>query len=126
MYKRQVLSEIQGEWETAVGRWMRLNAPLKRDIDGEMAPDVADELMLYQTLVAAWPLDLSPDDRAGLAAFRDRVAAWQEKAVREAKRHSEWAAPNACLLYTSSGPSRACAVSASTIRTPSRCRSGNG
>ena len=90
-----VLSEIQGEWETAVGRWMRLNAPLKRDIDGEMAPDVADELMLYQTLVAAWPLDLSPDDRAGLAAFRDRVAAWQEKAVREAKRHSEWAAPNA-------------------------------
>jgi (1->4)-alpha-D-glucan 1-alpha-D-glucosylmutase len=33
-------------------------------------------------------------------AFRDRVAAWQEKAVREAKRHSEWAAPNAAYEDT--------------------------
>jgi (1->4)-alpha-D-glucan 1-alpha-D-glucosylmutase len=73
---------------------MRLNAPLKREIDGVMAPDAADELMLYQTIVAAWPLDLSPDDRDGVAAFRDRVGAWQEKALREANRHSEWAAPN--------------------------------
>ena len=90
-----VLSEIPQEWETAIGRWMRLNAPLKREVGGAMAPDVADELMLYQTIVAAWPLGLAPDDRDGVAEFRDRVAAWLEKAVREAKRHSEWAAPNA-------------------------------
>ncbi len=90
-----VLSEIPEEWDAAIGRWTRLNAPHKREIDDAMAPDMADELMLYQTLVAAWPLGLTPDDRDGLLAFRDRVAAWQEKAVREAKRHSEWAAPNA-------------------------------
>ncbi len=90
-----VLSELPGEWEGAVARWMRLNAPFKRDLDGTAAPDAADELMLYQTLVAAWPLDLAPDDAAGLAAFRARVAGWLEKSVREAKRHSEWAAPNA-------------------------------
>jgi len=89
-----VLSELPEAWETAVGRWMRLNAPFKREAEGAPAPDTADELMLYQTLVAAWPLDLGTEDAAALAAFRDRVGAWLEKAVREAKRHSEWAAPN--------------------------------
>jgi (1->4)-alpha-D-glucan 1-alpha-D-glucosylmutase len=88
-----VLSEIPAEWEAALQRWMRLNAPLRRDLDGP-APDPADEVMLYETLIGAWPLDLSPDDRQGLAAFRDRVAAWQQKALREAKRHSGWAVPN--------------------------------
>jgi len=88
-----VLSEIPAEWEAALSRWMRLNAPLKRDLDGP-APDAADEVMLYQTIIGAWPLDLSVDDRDGLLAFRDRVAAWQEKALREAKRHSGWAVPN--------------------------------
>ena len=88
-----VLSEIPGEWEAALGRWTRLNATLKRDLDGP-APDPADEIMLYQTLVAAWPLDLEPSDPERLHAFELRVAAWQEKALREAKRHSGWAAPN--------------------------------
>jgi (1->4)-alpha-D-glucan 1-alpha-D-glucosylmutase len=89
-----VLSEVPAEWQDAVSRWTRLNLPLKREIDGAMAPDMADELMLYQTLVAAWPLRLEPDDRDGLQAFRSRIGQWQEKAVREAKRHSEWAAPH--------------------------------
>ncbi len=88
-----VLSEIPAEWETALQRWMRLNASLKRDLDGP-APDAADEVMLYQTLVGAWPLELRPDDRDGLAAFRERVGNWQQKALREAKRHSSWAVPN--------------------------------
>ena len=74
-------------------RWMRLNASLKRDLNGP-APDAADEVMLYQTLVGAWPLELHPDDSHGLAAFRERVAGWQQKALREAKRHSGWALPN--------------------------------
>jgi (1->4)-alpha-D-glucan 1-alpha-D-glucosylmutase len=88
-----VLSEIPGEWEAALQRWMRLNASLRRDLDGP-APDAADEVMLYQTLIGAWPLDLSTEDRDGMAAFRDRVAAWQQKALREAKRHSGWAVPD--------------------------------
>ena len=72
---------------------MRLNAPLRRDLGGP-APDATDEVMLYETLIGAWPLDLSSEDREGLAAFRERVEAWQQKALREAKRHSGWAAPN--------------------------------
>jgi (1->4)-alpha-D-glucan 1-alpha-D-glucosylmutase len=89
-----VLSEIPDEWEAALGRWMRLNASLKRDVDGVSAPDPADEIMLYQTVVGAWPLGLSPEDRAGMAAFIERLHVWQEKAIREGKRHSEWAKPN--------------------------------
>jgi (1->4)-alpha-D-glucan 1-alpha-D-glucosylmutase len=88
-----VLSEIPDEWEAALGRWMRLNALLRRDLSGP-APDSADEVMLYQSIIGAWPLDLQPDDRDGLIAFRDRVAGWQEKALREAKRHSGWAVPD--------------------------------
>ena len=88
-----VVSGMPAEWEAACQRWMRLNAPLRRDLQGP-APDAADELMLYQTLTAAWPLGLAADDAAGLDAFRDRVGAWLQKALREAKRHSGWVAPN--------------------------------
>ncbi len=88
-----VLSEIPSEWDGVLSRWMRLNASLKRDLDGP-APDAADEVMLYETLLGAWPLDLSPDDRDGVADLQKRVSAWQEKALREAKRHSSWSVPN--------------------------------
>jgi (1->4)-alpha-D-glucan 1-alpha-D-glucosylmutase len=85
-----VLSEIPQEWETAVNRWMRLNAIIRRD----NAPSVADEIMLYQMMVAAWPLGLSAEDTVGIEAFAQRLAGWFEKSMREAKLHSEWAAPN--------------------------------
>jgi (1->4)-alpha-D-glucan 1-alpha-D-glucosylmutase len=57
-------------------------------------PDSTDEYMLYQMLVGAWPLDLKPTDSAALASFCERIAAWQQKAVREAKLHSGWIEPN--------------------------------
>jgi (1->4)-alpha-D-glucan 1-alpha-D-glucosylmutase len=85
-----VLSEIPAEWETALTRWFRLNAIVRR----ATAPSPADEIMLYQTLVAAWPLGLTADNTAGLAEFSDRVAGWLTKSLREAKLVSEWAAPN--------------------------------
>jgi (1->4)-alpha-D-glucan 1-alpha-D-glucosylmutase len=88
-----VLSELPDQWEAALARWTRLNGPLKRDLDGP-APDNADEIMLYQTLVGAWPLGLAVEDRAGMASFIERVAGWQQKSLREAKIHSGWAAPN--------------------------------
>ncbi len=90
-----VLSELPDAWDAALGRWMRLNAAQKREADGGPAPDAADEVMIYQTIVAAWPPGLTCDAAASLAAFRDRLGGWLEKAIREAKRHGEWAAPNA-------------------------------
>jgi (1->4)-alpha-D-glucan 1-alpha-D-glucosylmutase len=85
-----VLSEIPAAWETVLIRWVRLNAIIRR----ETAPAPADEIMLYQTLVAAWPLGLAAEDTEGLQIFKERVAAWQVKSLREAKLVSEWAAPN--------------------------------
>jgi len=50
--------------------------------------------MLYQMLVAAWPFGLTAADAQGLETFRERIGAWQVKAMREAKLASEWAAPD--------------------------------
>ena len=90
-----VLSELPQEWENALTRWTRLNATLKREVGGSLAPDACDEIMLYESIIGAWPLGLSADDEAGVSALEERLAAWQEKALREAKRHTGWAEPNA-------------------------------
>jgi len=82
------LSELPEQWIERSTRWSELNRGL-----GE-AIDPADEYMLYQTLLGAWPLDLRADDAGGLAAFRDRVAGWQQKALREGKLRSSWVAPD--------------------------------
>ncbi|WP_261402369.1 hypothetical protein [Chenggangzhangella methanolivorans] len=83
-----VLSEIPDEWTSAARRWREASAEL-RSADG---PSAADEQILCQTLVGAWPHWLSPDDATGCEAFADRVAGWQEKALREAQ--TDWSAPN--------------------------------
>ncbi len=85
-----VLSEIPAEWEAVITRFTRLNAIIRQDV----GPDMADELMLYQMLVAAWPLGLTAENPQGIGEFADRIAGWLEKSMREAKRVSEWAAPN--------------------------------
>jgi (1->4)-alpha-D-glucan 1-alpha-D-glucosylmutase len=87
-----VLSEIPDEWGALVTRWMRLNARLRREVDGGFAPDATDEFILYQMLVGAWPPGLTGSDSAGIQLFADRIVAWQEKALREAKRHTAWIA----------------------------------
>jgi (1->4)-alpha-D-glucan 1-alpha-D-glucosylmutase len=83
-----VLSEIPALWIAHVRGWSELNQALI----GDFAP--ADAYLLYQTIVGAWPFELAPDDAQGLAAFADRLAAWQTKALREAKLRSSWLAPN--------------------------------
>ena len=56
--------------------------------------DPADRLMLLQMLVGAWPVALDGGDEAGIAAFRNRIAGWQLKALREAKLRTDWMAPD--------------------------------
>jgi len=90
-----VLSELPQRWEDAVGDWLTRNANLRAQVGGVAAPGAADEYMLYQMLFGAWPLALRPDHRAGLEAFRERVAQWQVKALREAKLRTSWVEPNA-------------------------------
>ncbi|HET6629068.1 MAG TPA: malto-oligosyltrehalose synthase [Woeseiaceae bacterium] len=83
-----VLSEVPELWIDRVRDWRSMNA-------AESGLAAGDEYQLYQTLFGTWPPGLSPDDRDGLASYRDRLIAWQEKALREAKLRSSWAAPDA-------------------------------
>jgi len=74
------LSELAEEWGAAFDRWHDRNAPLRRRPD--TAPDANEEWLLYQTLVGAWPIDI------------ERVRQFVLKALREAKVHTSWAAPD--------------------------------
>jgi (1->4)-alpha-D-glucan 1-alpha-D-glucosylmutase len=73
-----VLTEIPGNWRATLHRWSRRNQQFKT---GKF-PDRNTEYFLYQTLIGAWPISL------------DRVTAYMEKAVREAKEHTSWTQPN--------------------------------
>ena len=80
------LSEIPGEWTSAVARWKLLNAP-HLAIDGEMrAPSATFEYMLYQALLGAW----QPDDDS----FLERMQAYALKAAREGKEETSWLNPH--------------------------------
>lgn len=88
-----VLSELPDEWGREVARWMRINRTQRSLVDGDPAPDRADEYRLYQVLLGAWP----PDAPAGSQApqeFIARMSAYMQKAVREAKTHTSWLTTN--------------------------------
>jgi (1->4)-alpha-D-glucan 1-alpha-D-glucosylmutase len=72
------LSGMPDEWGARVRRWMELTAPLVRD----GAPDAVERYFVFQTLVGAWPLEV------------ERLQAYMEKALREAKRNSGWIGPD--------------------------------
>jgi (1->4)-alpha-D-glucan 1-alpha-D-glucosylmutase len=85
-----VLAELPAEWERRLMGWLEGNARHRRQLaDGRVAPDVNEQLFLYQTLLGAWPLDGEEE-----AAFGGRVAAYLRKSLREAKTHSSWLAPD--------------------------------
>ena len=83
------LSEIPGEWTSAVSRWKVLNAP-HLALNGNLrAPSATFEYMLYQTLLGAWPLQEAVD-----AGFVERIQAYALKAAREGKEETSWLNPH--------------------------------
>ncbi|EZP50242.1 malto-oligosyltrehalose synthase [Sphingomonas sp. RIT328] len=78
-----VLSTIPDVWRARVEAWEALAWGWGHDVDG------GDRYMLLQTIVGAWPEDGADAD------FAERVKAWQQKALREAKLRSSWEAPDA-------------------------------
>ncbi|MDB6060799.1 MAG: treY [Verrucomicrobiaceae bacterium] len=117
-----VLSEIPERWADAVKQWVVINQPLKiaqnsdeqlssqtkltsQDLSAQQIAELptatpqwplgADEYMLYQMLVGAWPLDLAADDKSALQQLAERLQQWWLKALREAKQLSSWGEPNA-------------------------------
>ncbi|HEU5170800.1 MAG TPA: malto-oligosyltrehalose synthase [Gemmatimonadales bacterium] len=106
-----VLTELADEWEDRVYCWRRWNREHRARGGSRLLPDPNTEYLVYQTLVGAWPLELmapgrrpprppgppggaAADDRAALAQFRDRIAAYALKAAREAKEHTSWVDPD--------------------------------
>jgi (1->4)-alpha-D-glucan 1-alpha-D-glucosylmutase len=82
------LTELPGEWTSAVARWKVLNAPHIVVEGATRAPSATFEYMLYQTLLGVWPLDQRDD------ALTERVQAYAVKAAREGKQETSWLNPN--------------------------------
>jgi (1->4)-alpha-D-glucan 1-alpha-D-glucosylmutase len=76
-----VLSEIPAEWAEAVRGW-------REAADAHRSPrlDGATEYLVWQTLVGTWGTD------GPITA--DRLLAYLQKAVREAKRFTSWTSPD--------------------------------
>jgi (1->4)-alpha-D-glucan 1-alpha-D-glucosylmutase len=85
-----VLSELPGAWKEAVARWRTLNRRFKTALQGRQAPGANEEYLLYQTLVGAWPFE---NDEDTVRTFKERIAAYMIKALREAKVHTNWLNP---------------------------------
>src|SRR5262249_24245587 len=86
-----VLSEVPATWAAEVRRWRAHARRWKREVAAVLAPDSNDEYLLYQTLGGAWP---ARDADEALDALAARVAAYMEKATKEAKRNTSWINPN--------------------------------
>ncbi|PCC72650.1 maltooligosyl trehalose synthase [Nannocystis exedens] len=89
-----VLSELPDEWRRAVSAWSRMARPFRTEVDEALAPSRNDAYLFYQTVVGALPLDELGEGDAVPPAFVDRVAAYMEKATREAKERTSWIAGN--------------------------------
>lgn len=84
-----VLSELPADWEKRLFRWSRMNRRHRAQVDGIEVPTSAEESLLYQTLLGAWPFEPGEEDR-----FLERLQEFLIKAVREAKVHSGWIRQN--------------------------------
>jgi malto-oligosyltrehalose synthase/4-alpha-glucanotransferase len=80
-----VLSDIAEEWFNIVQQWQQLNKGRKQN----HFPDANDEYLVYQSLVGNYPMPGQDED-----GFGERMTAYLQKALREAKRHSNWTTPN--------------------------------
>jgi (1->4)-alpha-D-glucan 1-alpha-D-glucosylmutase len=66
-------------WAELVRRWLAGS----RVLTSGGAPDRVEQYLIFQTLAAAWPIE------------PERLEAYVEKALREAKRNTNWIEPNA-------------------------------
>jgi (1->4)-alpha-D-glucan 1-alpha-D-glucosylmutase len=70
------LAGMPEKWAAHVRRWLEACSPLR-------GPDTVERYFIFQTLVGAWPIEPA------------RLAAYMEKALREAKRNTSWIEPDA-------------------------------
>lgn len=78
------LTQVAGAWTEKVEAWHVAN---RRHRTSASAPTRNEELLVYQTLIGAWPMAPSSD-------FEDRLRQYLVKAAREAKVHTAWLEPD--------------------------------
>ena len=84
-----MLSEVPALWEEKLRQWSAWNKPKKKLVNQRAVPDPNEEILLYQTMLGAWPLN-----RNEAPAFRRRLLAYMVKATREAMVNTKWSRPN--------------------------------
>jgi (1->4)-alpha-D-glucan 1-alpha-D-glucosylmutase len=84
-----VLSEMPAEWEKRLTHWHALNHAHRTVIMGRPVPTRNEEILLYQTLLGAWPLESHERE-----SFQQRIQDYMTKAIREAMVHTRWTVPN--------------------------------
>ncbi|MHB8691795.1 MAG: malto-oligosyltrehalose synthase [Solirubrobacteraceae bacterium] len=72
------LAQVPEEFAQQTDRFMELTATFQ----AATAPDDQERYLIFQTLMGAWPIEL------------DRLTQYVEKALREAKRNTNWITPN--------------------------------
>lgn len=88
------LSEGADTWSRAVERWRGMNRGYLAHLPDGAAPGPNVEWMLYQSLAGIWPENFGAAGGKEIENLRARFLAYVEKAVREAKRRSDWADEN--------------------------------
>lgn len=85
-----VLTELPDEWRAHLLQWAQINERAKIYVNGQLAPDRADEYLYYQSLLGMWP-------PRGTTADEDtiqRMKSFMNKALKEAKVHTSWINPS--------------------------------
>lgn len=91
------LSEHAAEWERLLASWRRRHRAFQRRVSGQLAPSRMTDNFIYQSLVGIWPRDRGADadvDTVPLDEVRERMTAYIQKAVREAKTSTSWTDPD--------------------------------
>lgn len=78
-----VLTDIPTEWADKITHWFAMNT----DIRSKHPIDPNDEYLIYQALVQSFPGNATEQ-------YLKRLIAYTSKALREAKVHTRWEAPN--------------------------------
>jgi (1->4)-alpha-D-glucan 1-alpha-D-glucosylmutase len=93
------LSEHAASWERRLRLWRRRHRELRRIVRGRLAPTRTTDHFIYQALIGLWPLGRTGgavhEDAAAMAELRERLTAYIEKALREAKVSTSWTDPDA-------------------------------
>jgi (1->4)-alpha-D-glucan 1-alpha-D-glucosylmutase len=84
------LAESPQKWKSNLLQWSKINQSAKTSVNGRPAPDPADEYLYYQNLLGMWP----PASKAADDEIVDRMKAFMNKALKEAKVHTSWINPS--------------------------------